>query len=231
MQMEDAAPTVYLVDDDPDLLKALLRLLQSAGLRATAFTSAQEFLQGHDRLAPGCLVLDLALPSLSGLQLQRELEQRASPLPIIFLTGHGDIAASVQAMKHGATDFLTKPVDDTELLAAIQEALATDSQRRRIQIERERVAERLADLTERERQVLEHVIAGRLNKQIAADLGMVERTVKFHRGNLMRKTGARSVAELVKLAERAGIGTGLLPAGLATGHNLNHGPVGEAVDC
>jgi FixJ family two-component response regulator len=206
MGMEDAAATVYLVDDDPDLLKALQRLLQSAGLQVAAFASAQEFLQDHDLLGPGCLVLDLAMPGLNGLQLQRELEQRASLLPIVFLTGRGDIAATVQAMKHGATDFLTKPVDDAELLAAIQVALATDRQRRCAQVERDRIAECLVGLTERERQVLELVVGGRLNKQIAADLGTVEKTIKFHRGNLMRKLGVRSIADLVKLAERAGIG-------------------------
>ena len=204
--MQAPAPTVYLVDDDPDLLKALQRLLQSAGLQATPFDSAQAFLDGHDRAAPGCLVLDLSMPGLNGLELQRELEQLNSPLPIIFLSGRGDIPATVQAMKHGATDFLTKPVDDTELLAAIQEALATDRRRRRSHDERDRIAERLAALTERERQVLEQVVAGRLNKQIAADLGTVEKTIKFHRANLMRKMGVRSVAALVKLAERASIG-------------------------
>ena len=204
--MQAPAPTVYLVDDDPDLLKALQRLLQSAGLQATPFDSAQAFLDGHDRAAPGCLVLDLSMPGLNGLELQRELEQLNSPLPIIFLSGRGDIPATVQAMKHGATDFLTKPVDDTELLAAIHEALATDRQRRRGHDERDRIAERLAALTERERQVLQQVVAGRLNKQIAADLGTVEKTVKFHRANLMRKLGVRSVAALVKLAERASIG-------------------------
>lgn len=204
--MQAPAPTVYLVDDDPHLLKALQRLLQSAGLQATPFDSAQAFLDGHDRAAPGCLVLDLSMPGLNGLELQRELEQLNSPLPIIFLSGRGDIPATVQAMKHGATDFLTKPVDDTELLAAIQEALATDRRRRRSHDERDRIAERLAALTERERQVLQQVVAGRLNKQIAADLGTVEKTVKFHRANLMRKLGVRSVAALVKLAERASIG-------------------------
>jgi FixJ family two-component response regulator len=142
----------------------------------------------------------------AGLQLQRELALRASPLPIVFLTGRGDIAASVQAMKHGAADFLTKPVDDAELLAAIQQALATDRQRRGALVERDRIASCLAGLTERERQVLEQVVRGRLNKQIAAELGTVEKTVKFHRGNLMRKLSVRSVTDLVKLAERAGIG-------------------------
>ena len=203
--MEDVAPTVYLVDDDPDLLSAMQRLLESVGMLVATFPSAQVFLQEHDRLAPGCLVLDLAMPGLSGLQPQRELQQRASPLPIVFLTGRGDIAASVQAMKHGATDFLTKPVDDFVLLAAIREALETDRLRRRTQVERERIAQCLAALTERERQVLERVVTGRLNKQIAADLGTVEKTIKFHRGNLMRKMGVRSVAELVKLTELVGI--------------------------
>ena len=175
-------------------------------MKVATFASAQEFLDGHDRRAPGCLVLDLAMPGLNGLQLQQALEQQACPLPIVFLTGRGDIAATVQAMKHGATDFLTKPVDDTELLAAIQEALATDRQRRRASVERERTAQCLATLTERERQVLELIVAGKLNKQIAADLGTVEKTIKFHRGNLMRKMDVRVVADLVKLAERAGIG-------------------------
>jgi FixJ family two-component response regulator len=202
--MDDTPATVYVVDDDADLRKALQRLLESAGLQVAGFGSAQEFLAAHDRHAAGCLVLDLSMPGLNGLQLQRELEQMASPLPIVFLTGRGDIAASVQAMKHGATDFLTKPVDDDELLAAVHEALATDRQRRRGSAEREHIAQSLATLTERERQVLEQIVAGRLNKQIAAALGTVEKTIKFHRGNLMRKLGVRTVAELVKLAERAG---------------------------
>jgi FixJ family two-component response regulator len=205
--MDDhTASTIYLVDDDADLRKALQRLLESAGLQVAGFASAQEFLAAHDRHAAGCLVLDLSMPGLNGLQLQRELEQMASPLPIVFLTGRGDIASSVQAMKHGATDFLTKPVDDDELLAAVHEALATDRQRRRGSAEREHIAQCLASLTERERQVLEQIVAGRLNKQIAAELGTAEKTIKFHRANLMRKMRVRTVAELVKLAERAGIG-------------------------
>jgi FixJ family two-component response regulator len=204
--MDDAPATVYVVDDDADPRNALQRLLESAGLQFAGFASAQDFLAAHDRNAAGCLLLDLSMPGLNGLQLQRELEQMASPLPIVFLTGRGDIADSVQAMKHGATDFLTKPVDDDELLAAVHEALATDRQRRRGSTEREHIAQCLASLTERERQVLEQIVAGRLNKQIAAALGTVEKTIKFHRGNLMRKMGVRVVADLVKLAERAGIG-------------------------
>jgi FixJ family two-component response regulator len=207
MSMEELTPTVYVVDDDPDLLRAIERLLQSVGLGVATFPSARQFLELYDRSAPGCLVLDLALPGLSGLELQRVLEQQASLLPIVFLTGRGDIAKSVQAMKHGAADFLTKPVDDTELISAIHEALAKGQALRRVRVERERVAKCLATLTDRERQVLERIVAGRLNKQIAAELGTVEKTIKFHRANLMRKMGVRVVADLVKLAERAGVGS------------------------
>jgi FixJ family two-component response regulator len=205
--MGEPAPTVYVVDDDPDVLTAIGRLLQSIGLNVATFSSPHQFLEGYDRNAPGCLVLDLALPGLSGLELQRMLEQRASLLPIVFLTGRGDIATSVEAMKHGAADFLTKPVDDTELIAAIDEALARNQALRSARRERQDVANALATLTQRERQVLELIVAGRLNKQIAAELGTVEKTIKFHRANLMRKMGVRVVAELVKLAERAGVGT------------------------
>ncbi len=205
--MGASTPTVYVVDDDADLLRAIGRLLESVGLRAATFPSAYQFIEQYDRSAPGCLVLDLALPGMSGLELQRVLEQQGSLLPIVFLTGRGDIATSVQAMKHGAADFLTKPIDDDELIAAIHEALARDQALRRARLERERLAECLAALTERERQVLELIVAGRLNKQIAAELGTVEKTIKFHRANLMRKMGVRVVADLVKLAERAGVGS------------------------
>jgi FixJ family two-component response regulator len=205
--MEEPAATVFVVDDDPDLLRAIERLLRSVGLDVATFGSPQEFLERYDRDAAGCLVLDLAMPGLTGLELQQLLEQRASHLPIVFLSGRGDIATSVQAMKHGAADFLTKPVDDTELLAAIHVALVEDQARRHVRVELERVAKCLASLTERERQVLEQIVEGRLNKQIAAALGTAEKTVKFHRANLMHKMGARTVADLVKLAGRAGIGT------------------------
>jgi FixJ family two-component response regulator len=207
MSMEEPAPTVYVVDDDPDVLKAIERLLQSDGLNVATFASPRQFLERFDRNAPGCLVLDLAMPGLNGLELQRVLEQQASLLPIVFLTGRGDIPTSVKAMKHGAADFLTKPVDDAELIAAIREALVSDQVLRRAREERESLAKRLATLTERERQVLEKIVAGRLNKQIAAELGTVEKTIKFHRANLMRKMGVRVVADLVKLAERAGVGS------------------------
>jgi FixJ family two-component response regulator len=196
-----------VVDDDPDVLKAIERLLDAVGLEVVGFASPGQFLERYDRRAAGCLVLDLELPGLSGLELQGLLEKQASRLPIIFLTGRGDIPASVQAMKHGASDFLTKPVDDALLIAAIRDALARDQALRPARIEQERIAQRLATLTQRERQVLEHIVAGRLNKQIAADLGTVEKTIKFHRANLMRKMGVRVVADLVKLAQRAGVGS------------------------
>jgi len=200
-------PTVYVVDDDADVLRAIARLLESIGLNVATFSSPHQFLQSYDRNAPGCLVLDLALPGLNGLDVQRVLEQRASVLPNVFLSGRGDIAASVQAMKHGAADFLTKPIDDTALIAAVQEALARDQVVRPAHMERERIGKSLAMLTERERQVFELIVAGRLNKEIAAFLGTTEKTIKFHRGNLMRKMGARVVADLVKLADRVGFGS------------------------
>jgi len=207
MSMREPAPKVYVVDDDPDVLKAIERLLEAIGLNVVTYSSPQQFLEHYERDAPGCLVLDLALPGLNGLDVQRVLEQRASVLPIIFLTGRGDIMASVQAMKHGAADFLTKPIDDTALIGAIHEALARDRVLRPAQLERERTVKSLSILTGRERQVLELIVAGRLNKQIAAELGTTEKTIKFHRGNLMCKMGVRVVADLVKLAERAGVGS------------------------
>jgi FixJ family two-component response regulator len=205
--MSEPAPTVYVVDDDPEVLKAIERLLQSIGLNVVTFPSPHSFLERYDRDAPACLVLDFALPGLSGLELQRILEQEARLLPIVFLTGRGDIATSVQAMKHGAADFLTKPVDETELIGAIQEALTRDRALRDARGERQRIAKCLATLTGRERQVLEQIVAGRLNKQIAAELGTGEKTIKFHRANLMRKMGVRVVVDLVKLAQRAGVGS------------------------
>lgn len=205
--MSERAPTVYVVDDDPDVLKALERLLRSSGWNVATFSSSSALLAQYDRAIPGCLVLDLALPGVSGLELQQALEREGSSLPIVFLTGRGDIPASVSAMKHGAADFLTKPVDDAELIAAIESALVKGDVRRRADEERQRISKCLATLTVRERQVLEQIVAGKLNKQIAVALGTAEKTIKFHRGNLMRKMGVRVVADLVKLAERAGVGS------------------------
>jgi FixJ family two-component response regulator len=196
------SPMVYVVDDDADVRTALARLFTSAGLEAVAFESPQAFLAQFDPSAPACLVLDLAMPGIDGLALQSLLVTEARLLPIVFLTGHGDIAASVQAMKRGAVDFLTKPVDEGTLLSAVTQALAraqalhdTDSDQRR-----DRAL--LALLTAREREVLAGIAAGKLNKQIAADLGTAEKTIKFHRGNLMRKLGLRTAGALIKFAER-----------------------------
>jgi FixJ family two-component response regulator len=200
--------TICVIDDDPDVLRALERLLGSAGHVVVTFTSPDDFLARFEQTDPACLVLDLAMPGTSGLELQRALEVRARAVPVIFLTGRGDVTTSVQAMKHGAVDFLTKPVDDSALLAAVDSALARHTMLRRASDEFERIAARLSTLTPRERQVLEGLVAGQLNKQVAAHLGTVEKTVKFHRANLMRKLGVRSFADLVKLAERAGIGRG-----------------------
>jgi FixJ family two-component response regulator len=204
--MTEPGATVYVVDDEADILKALERLLGAAGFSVQTLASPEQFLAQHDDAAPGCIVLDLALPGLNGLELQQALQTQGSALPIVFLTGRGDIAASVRAMKLGAADFLTKPVDADELIAAVEAALERNRQLRADRAEKHRVAGRLAALTAREREVFELIAQGRLNKQIAAEFGTVEKTIKFHRANLMRKLGVRTVADLVRLAERAGTG-------------------------
>jgi FixJ family two-component response regulator len=198
------APTVFVVDDDVAVLRSLARLLRSAGLRVVTFSSPEEFRDGHDATVPGCLVLDVAMPGLNGLELQQALVAAGHERPIVFLTGHGDIPMSVQAMKLGAVDFLTKPVDDSDLLRAIQAAVERDGAERQVLAEVADIEQRLATLTPREREVLEHVIAGRLNKQTAADLGTVEKTIKVHRARVMNKMKVQSVAELVRLVEKAG---------------------------
>jgi len=203
--MMTPSPTVFIVDDDSAVLKSLARLLRSARLNVMAFGSPQEFLERHDPRAPGCLVLDLAMPGLNGLELQAALTVKGSAIPIIFLTGHGNIPASVQAMKRGALDFLTKPVNDGDLLKAVQVAIEKDRLARIARAELEDIQARLDSLTPREREVLTHVVSGQLNKQTAADLGTVEKTIKVHRGRVMEKMKVHSVAELVHLAERAGI--------------------------
>ena len=197
--------TVFLVDDDPAVLKGLERLLRAAGFAVRGFTSPEAFLDQHDPALPGCAVLDLAMAGLSGLDLQRALAARGCDRPVVFLTGRGDIPASVRAMKAGAVDFLTKPVDDEELLTAVRLALDKDRQAREARIKLEAIERRLSALSPRERDVLRHVVAGRLNKQIAAELGTAEKTVKVHRGRVMVKMGVRSVAELVRLTEQVGI--------------------------
>ena len=203
--MSSAAGRVYLVDDEPAVLKALSRLLRSAGFQVTACNSAREFIAQHQADVPGCLVLDLSMPDFGGLELQQWLAQSRDPLPVVFLTGHGDIPTSVRAMKAGAVDFLTKPVSDERLLHAIREAFGRGREARLKRAEITAVQQRLATLTPREREVCEHVVSGQLNKQIASDLGIVEKTVKVHRARVMEKMGVQSVAELVRLAERVGI--------------------------
>ena len=197
--------TVFVVDDDRAVLKGLERLLRSAGFDACCFASAEDFLAAHDAARPGCAILDLALGGLSGIELQRMLLDAGCERPIIFLTGRGDVPSSVSAMKSGAVDFLTKPVNDEDLLNAVRVALAKDQAGRAAQAERATIERRLAVLTKRELEVLRHVIAGQLNKQIAARLGIAEKTIKVHRGRLMAKMRVGSLAELVRLAERAGV--------------------------
>jgi FixJ family two-component response regulator len=196
-------PTVFVIDDDPSVLKSLARLLRSLELNVDTFVSPQEFLEQLKPGLHGCLILDIEMPDLSGIELQRELTARGNELPVIFLTGHGDIPKTVQAMKQGAMDFLTKPVHDQDLIEAIHSALEKNRINRQARAERFEIQTRLATLTPRELEVLGHVVSGRLNKQIAADLGTVEKTIKVHRAHLMSKLKVRSLAELVRLAERA----------------------------
>ena len=203
--MSVLSPTVFVVDDYAPLRSSISRLLRGAGFAVAAFASAEEFLAQYDSQTLGCLVLDLAMPAVNGLDLQRALAKAGSLLPIIFLTGEGDIPKAVQAMKNGASDFLTKPVSDEDLLAAISMAIKKDRALRWEQAELSEIRVRLATLTPREREVLEYVVAGKLNKQIAGDLGTVEQTVKVHRAHVMQKMMVRSVAELVRLTQRCGI--------------------------
>ena len=195
-------PTVFIVDDYAPVRRSIARLLHAAGFAVAAFASAEEFLAQSDPQTLGCLVLDLAMPTLDGLELQHILAKAGSLLPIIFLTGTADIPKSVQAMKHGASDFLTKPVNDEDLLAAVRVAIEKNRARRRKHTELSEIRARLATLTPREREVLQYVVAGKLNKQIAGDLGTVEQTVKVHRARVMEKMRVQSVAELVRLTER-----------------------------
>ena len=197
--------TVFIVDDDARVINALSRLMRVHGYDAQSYTSPREFLAHHDATVPGCAVLDVAMPGLNGLELQQALTAEGAQRPIIFITGKGDIPTSVRAMKAGALDFLTKPVSNEELLEAIARAEERDAESRQIHAGLAAIRAKMATLTPREREVLSHVVAGRLNKQIAYDLGTVEKTVKFHRGAMMRKLGVRTVADLVRLAQKAGI--------------------------
>jgi FixJ family two-component response regulator len=206
MMSSSLGPTVFVVDDYAPGRRSISRLLRTAGFAVTTFASAKEFLAQYDSETPGCLVLDLAMPEVTGLELQSILAGKGNLLPIIFLTAHGNVPKSVQAMKGGASDFLTRPVNDEDLLAAIRVAIEKDRALRREQAELSEIRARLATLTPREREVLEYVVAGKLNKQIAGDLGTVEQTIKVHRAHVMQKMRAQSVAELVRLAQRCRIG-------------------------
>jgi FixJ family two-component response regulator len=203
--VNSGVPTIFVVDDDPAVLKSLGRLLRSAGLHVETCNSPQDFIARHNPALPGCLVLDVAMPGLNGLEVQQALAAIGDERPIVFLTGHGDIPTSVEAMKRGAVDFLTKPVNAEDLLRAIHSAIVKDSVRRLERDEVEEFKQRLATLTPREREVLPYVISGRLNKQIAGELGTAEKTIKVHRARVMEKMKVQSVAELVRLAERLGI--------------------------
>lgn len=198
--------TIFLVDDDPGVLKGLSRLLRAHGYDVRPYGSPRDFLANHDAALPGCAILDVAMPDLDGLELQQALlTTDGSHRPIVFITGKGDVPTTVRAMQAGAVDFLTKPVSDTALLEAIQRAVRQDTKSRQDHVELQSIQSRMSTLTAREREVLGHVIAGRLNKQIAGDLGTVEKTIKVHRGRVMEKLGVRTVADLVRMAEKAGV--------------------------
>jgi FixJ family two-component response regulator len=203
--MSESRFVIYLVDDDPGVLKALTRMLNTQGYEVLAFSSSTEFLAEHDPSLPGCAIFDLSMPGLDGIELQAALKVGGFERPVIFITGVGDIPVTVQAMKAGAVDFLTKPVKSRQLLAAVALAAEKEAQAFELRGELASINNRISRLTPREREVLTHVIAGRLNKQIAADLGTAEKTIKLHRGRMMRKMGVRTVADLVRIAERAGI--------------------------
>jgi FixJ family two-component response regulator len=200
--MNEPHPLVYVVDDDPSIRQALARLLKVAGFQVEVFSSAEAFLARPRPEGPACAILDLHLPGLNGLDLQRALVEEQVNLPVVFLSGHGDIPKAVRAMKAGAVDFLLKPFDDEDLLAAVQLALAQATERRRGEAERAEVRRRAQSLTPREREVMDLVVTGLPNKHVAQKLGVVEKTVKVHRGRVMDKMGAGSLPDLVRMAEQ-----------------------------
>ena len=201
----ETRPVVYVIDDDPSIRSALSNLLCSVGLQAEVFASPQEFLRGDEPEGPACIVLDVRFPGRSGLDLQHDLAAANRSLPIIFMTGHGDIPMTVRAMKAGAVEFLTKPFRDQDLLDAVAAALEKDRVRRAGEKRIDELRARLDTLTPREREVLHLVITGRLNKQIAGELGVSEMTVKIHRRHMMRKMHAQRIVELVRMADQLGL--------------------------
>ena len=204
-------PIVFIIDDDPSMRRALTNLFQSVGLKVEAFGSAQDMLQSKLPDVPSCLVLDVRLPGLSGLDLQADLAKANTHIPIIFITGHGDIPMTVRAMKGGAVDFLTKPFRDQDMLDAVVAAIERDRKRREAERTVANVRSLFETLTPREREVLALVASGLMNKQIAAELGLAEITVKIYRGQLMRKMGARALADLIRMTETLGIRRGKPP--------------------
>jgi FixJ family two-component response regulator len=205
--MSEERPTIFVVDDDASMRDALKNLLRSVGLNVETFGVAQEFLSSQRSKAPGCLVLDVRLPGLSGLDLQRQLAEANVQIPIVFITGHGDIQMSVRAMKAGAVEFLTKPFRDQDLLDAVQQAIDRDRAARLKRAEAAELLERYESLSPREREVMALVVCGRLNKQIAGELGTSEATVKMHRSHLMQKMRADSLADLLRTAQKLGTST------------------------
>lgn len=201
--MSNGEPTVFIVDDDDAVRDSLEDLVDSVGLKAEIFASAQEFLAAYDPLRAGCLVLDIRMPGMSGLELQEKLGERQAVLPIIFITGHGDIPMAVEAMRRGAVDFIQKPFRDQDLLDRINSALAQGVGRREDMEEQRAIEERIHSLTRRERQVMEMVVEGKANKVIAIDLGLSQRTVEVHRANVMEKMRTKTLADLVRMVSRA----------------------------
>lgn len=197
--MNQSEPTVFVVDDDASMLKGLRLLMKSVGLKVETYQKGQEFLDSYDPARPGCLVLDVRMPDMSGLELQETLGKNNIPIPVIIITGYGEVPTAVSAMKRGAVDFLEKPFNDQVLVDQIQKAIAKDAQSRQAKTQQQAVSVRLALLSAREREVMDLVIAGKLNKVIARELGISPKTVEFHRSHIMKKMKVHSVAELVAL--------------------------------
>jgi FixJ family two-component response regulator len=197
--------TVFVIDDDANVRAAIQGLLKSAGLRCVGFATAEKFLEEEHSGGPSCLIVDVSLPGISGLEFQERMKKAGRQIPIVFITGHGDIPMSVKAMKAGALEFLTKPFDDNDLLSAVEQALERDSASRQAQAQMDVLRSRYQELTPREREVMALVVTGLLNKQVAAELGTSEITIKVHRARIMNKMKAGSLAELVRMAESLGV--------------------------